>query len=127
MHAKVAYLLLAIVTVTAVIVFLSWRRDRRSLEELSKRRDNVCLRLEWDLQSIVANRTTAARRDLEVRMRHHVDEGLMQLCFGKPSVVETADAERCWMMSDGRGDECYVDVARALFEAYRARRYAAAN
>jgi hypothetical protein len=126
-QAKVPYLLLAIVTVTAVTMLLSWRRDRRSLEELSKRRDNVCLRLEWDLQSIVANRTKAARHDLEVRIRHHVDEGLMQLCFGKPIVVETADANRCSIMSDGRGDECYVDVARALFVAYRARRHAAAN
>jgi hypothetical protein len=122
------YLLLAVVTATAVTMLLLWRRDHRALDELSKRRDDVCLRLEWDLEAVLANRTRIARRDLEVRMRtHHLDQGLMQLCFGKPIVVNTAAADACWINREDAADDCYLDVARTLFETYRARRHAAAQ
>jgi hypothetical protein len=87
------------------------------------RRDEVCQRLEWDLEAIVKDQTSAARRDLQARMQaHFLDQGLSELCLGKAIAVKTDDADACWIAREG-DDACYVDVARTLLEAYRERRH----
>lgn len=121
LRTKLFYSLLVIVAASALIVFVLWRSDRRSLEVLAKRRDEVCQRMEWDLQAIIAARPPNARRDLQVRMQtHFLDQGLMQLCFGNPIVVETDAADACSIMRDD-ADACFLKVARALLDAFRAR------
>jgi hypothetical protein len=119
-------MLLAVVTATAVVAILFWRRDHRRANELSRLRDEVCQRMEMELSSVVnwvtADRSKAAKLELHVLIPgHHLNHGLMQLCFGKPIVVDASAADSCWTMTD-RGDECYLEVAQRLLDAYRARR-----
>lgn len=89
---------------------------RRQAKALAKLRDDVCQRLEWDLEALL-------RRPTDIMPRivyHHLDQGLTNLCFGKPIVVDTSKADYCWIM---RGEpECFLDVARALLDAHHQRR-----
>lgn len=126
-HAVVLYALLLVVSTTAVVGLVFWQRDHRRATELSTLRDEVCQRMETDLAStltkVTADRSNAAKLELHVTIpARHLNEGLMLLCFGKPSVVDTVAADTCWVMSDRRDDACYIDVAQRLLDAYRARR-----
>jgi len=91
---------------------------REVADALRKDRDGLCQRLQWDLEAIV--RSSTARNDLRIRMQyHHLDQGLMQLCFGKPIVIDSSACDSEWIKN---GDErCYLEVARDLLNAYRAR------
>lgn len=125
--ARLAYLLLLVVTATGVVGLFFWRSDRRRANELARLRDEVCERMEMELASIVngvtVDRSKAAKFEMHVLIpAHHLDPGLMQLCFGKPIVVDSIRADTCWIMSDHHADECYLDVAQRLLDAYRARK-----
>jgi|SRR6266496_3061848 len=98
----------------AVIV----HRYEQNIARLEKQQREVCTRLEWDLEAIVG--TPRARAHLHERMAyHHLDEGLLQLCFGNPAVVNSRDADNCWISKGS--DDCYLDLAKQLLDAYRAR------
>jgi hypothetical protein len=121
MHTKATYGLLGVLIASMIVGLVFWRRDRHQLDELTKRSEAVCSRLESDLDAIARNRYPMVHRDLDVWIPlHHLDEGLMQLCFGKSSVVDSRAADACWLTTDREGD-CYVDLAKELLQAYRAR------
>ena len=108
-------ILLALLGVVAYTI----HNDEQRIEQLTKQRDEVCTRLEWDLEAIMRNPST--RNDLRARITyHHLDQGLTQLCFGKPIIVDAQRADNCWVMKGS--DDCYLDLAKELLAAHRAMR-----
>lgn len=101
-----------------ISIVSSYQRERleRRAQSLAAIRDDVCQRMEWDLEALLRRPTDAMQRITY----HHLDQGLMKLCFGKAIVVSASEADACWV---ARGDHhCYLDVARALLDAHRQRR-----
>lgn len=100
--------------VIVVGLILNMRREGKATQ-LRHERDAVCQAQKWDLETIVR---THAPQDLHARMVYrHLDQGLTQLCFGKPVVVDSASADGCWI-STGH-DDCYLELAGQLLEQYR--------
>jgi hypothetical protein len=108
--------LLVAAIVAGVVAYV--QTQRTEAQRLAKQHRDVCMRLQLDLETIV--HTPRARTDLHARMAyHHLDEGLMLLCFGKPAVVDSSNADDCWVAKGS--DDCYLELARQLLDAYRRR------
>jgi len=112
----IAVVMLAAVCVAVAVSF--GNTQLRTMELMAKTQRDVCERLQWDLEAIV--RSPSNRFDLHERMAyHHFDESLLRLCFGTPPAVTLKDADACWVLKGA--DDCYLDSAKALLDAYRHR------
>jgi hypothetical protein len=108
--------LIANLAVVALAVAYSYAQRER--DELRAQREDICRRLESDAFSAAVLRRTQPELHARIAILH-LDQGLQRLCFGRANVVNTSDADYCWIL---KGDEhCYLDVARQFYELYRRR------